>query len=102
MKINNETKIGVMAVVGIVLLVFGFNFLKGKSFFKKETHLYAVYQDVQGLTKSNPVVINGLQVGNINNLDGGKDMKRIVVTVNLTKDINIPDNSLGVITPTLL
>ena len=102
MKINNETKIGVMAVVGIVLLVFGFNFLKGKSLFKKERHIYAVYQDVQRLAKSNPVVINGVQVGNINNLDGGKDMKRIVVTVNLTKDINIPDNSLGVINPNLL
>jgi phospholipid/cholesterol/gamma-HCH transport system substrate-binding protein len=102
MKITNETKIGAMAVVGIVLLVLGFNFLKGKSLFKKERHIYAVYQDVQGLNKSNPVVINGLQVGNISNLDGGKDMKRIVVTVNITKDINIPDNSLGVINPNLL
>lgn len=102
MKINNETKIGLMAVVGIVLLVLGFNFLKGKSFFKKERHIFAVYQDVQGLNKSNAVVINGLQVGNINNLDGGKDMKRIVVTVNLTRDINIPDNSLAVINPGLL
>jgi len=102
MKINNETKIGVMTVVGISLLVFGFNFLKGKSLFKKERHIYAVYQDVQLLTKSNPVFINGLQVGNINNLDGGKDMKRIVVTINITKDINIPDNSLGVINPPLL
>ena len=102
MKINNETKIGVMAVIGILFLIMGFNFLKGKSLFKKERHIYAVYQDVQGLNKSNPVVINGLQVGNINNLDGGTDMKRIVVTVNLTKDINIPDNSLGVINPNLL
>src|SRR5450432_4055666 len=102
MKINNETKIGVMAIVGIVLLILGFNFLKGKSFFKKERHIYAVYQDVQGLNKSNPVVINGLQVGNINNLDGGKDMKRIVVTVNLTRNINIPSNSLAVVNPGLL
>src|SRR5258705_4128264 len=102
MKINNETKIGVMAVIGILFLIMGFNFLKGKSLFKKERHIYAVYQDVQGLNKSNPVVINGLQVGNINNLDGGTDMKRIIVTVNLSKDINIPDNSLGVINPNLL
>ena len=102
MKINNETKIGVMAVFGIVLLVFGFNFLKGKSLFKKERHIYAVYQEVQLLTKSNPVFINGVQVGTISNLDGGKDMRRIVVTVNLTKDINIPDNSLAVINPPLL
>jgi phospholipid/cholesterol/gamma-HCH transport system substrate-binding protein len=102
MKINNETKIGVMAVFGIVLLVFGFNFLKGKSLFKKERHIYAVYQEVQLLTKSNPVFINGVQVGTISNLDGGKDMRRIVVTVNLTKEINIPDNSLAVINPPLL
>jgi phospholipid/cholesterol/gamma-HCH transport system substrate-binding protein len=102
MKINNETKIGVMTVAGIVLLIFGFNFLKGKSLFKKQNHIYAVYTDVQGLNKSNPVIINGLHVGNINELDGGKDLKRIVVTVNLTKDINIPVNSLAVINPGLL
>ncbi len=102
MKINNETKIGVMAVVGIVLLVFGFNFLKGKSLFKKENHIYAVYQDVQLLAKSNPVNINGVQVGNISNIDGGKDMKRIVVTINITKDINIPANSLAIINPPIL
>ena len=33
MKINNETKIGVMAVIGILFLILGFNFLKGKSSF---------------------------------------------------------------------
>jgi phospholipid/cholesterol/gamma-HCH transport system substrate-binding protein len=102
MKINNETKIGMMAVVGVVLLVLGFNFLKGNNLFKKNNYIYAKYQDVQGLSKSNPVVINGLQVGRIENLDGGKYMKQIVVTVSLTKDVNIPDNSLAVINPNLL
>lgn len=91
-----------MAIVGIALLVLGFNFLKGKNLFKKETHIYAVYQDVQALAKSNPVVVNGLQVGRVENLDGGKDLRRIVVTVNLTKDVNIPNNSLAVINPNLL
>ncbi|MGH2646272.1 MAG: MlaD family protein [Ginsengibacter sp.] len=102
MKINNETKIGVMAVVGIALLVLGFNFLKGNNLFKKNKYIYAKYQDVQGLSKSNPVVINGLQVGRIENLDGGRDMKQIVVTISLTKEVNIPDNSLAVINPNLL
>jgi phospholipid/cholesterol/gamma-HCH transport system substrate-binding protein len=61
-----------------------------------------VYSDVQGLKQSNPVVINGLQIGRIASLDGGKDMKRILVTVSLTKDVNIPSNSLAVINPNLL
>ncbi len=102
MKINNETKIGIMALVSIALLVIGFNFLKGTGLFKKETHIYARYQDVQGLVSSNPVMINGMQVGRIANLDGGKDMKAITVTVSLTKDVNIPSNSLAVINPNLL
>jgi phospholipid/cholesterol/gamma-HCH transport system substrate-binding protein len=102
MKINNETKIGILAVVGIVLLIVGFNFLKGKNLFKKDNRLYAVYSDVQGLAKSNPVVINGLQIGRIESLEGGKDMKRILVTVSLYKDVNIPINSLALINPNLL
>jgi phospholipid/cholesterol/gamma-HCH transport system substrate-binding protein len=102
MKINNETKIGILAVVGIAALVIGFNFLKGKNLFRKERYIYAIYEDVQGLNKSNPVVINGLQVGTIANLNGGKDLRHIVVSVSLNKDINIPDNSLAVINPNLL
>jgi phospholipid/cholesterol/gamma-HCH transport system substrate-binding protein len=102
MKINNETKIGILAIVGVGLLAIGFNFLKGNGLFKKSRTVYAVYQDVQGLAKSNPVVINGLQIGRIADLDGGKDMKRIVVTVSLSKDVNIPTNSLAVINPNLL
>jgi phospholipid/cholesterol/gamma-HCH transport system substrate-binding protein len=102
MKISNETKVGVLAVVCVALLIVGFRFLKGKGIFKKETHIYAVYSDVQGLKQSNPVVINGMQIGRIANLDGGKDMKHILVTVSLTKDVNIPKNSLAVINPNLL
>lgn len=102
MKISNETKIGLMAAVGILLLIIGFRFLKGHGVFKKEKHIYAVYSDVQGLKPSNPVVINGLQIGRIDDLDGGKDMKKILVTVSLTKDVNIPSNSLAVINPNLL
>lgn len=102
MKINNETKIGLLAIISIGFLVIGFNFLKGKSVFKTDRDVYAVYQDVQGLAKSNPVMINGLQIGRIANLDGGRNMKRIVVTVSLSRDVNIPTNSLAVINPNLL
>jgi phospholipid/cholesterol/gamma-HCH transport system substrate-binding protein len=102
MKISNETKIGMMAIAGILLLIFGFNYLKGKKLFKKERLIYAVYSNVLGLSKSNPVIINGLQVGRVENLDGGRAMKRIVVTITLSKDIDIPSNSLGVVNPNLL
>lgn len=102
MKISNETKIGILAIAAIVLLFLGFSFLRGKSMFHKETKMYAVYRDVLGLKKSNPVVINGLQVGQISDISGGKDMRRLVVTVTFSEDVNIPDNSVAVINPNLL
>ncbi len=97
MKVSNEFKIGVIAVVSIALLVLGFNFLKGKKLFKKSTTLYALYLDVQGLQNSNPVIINGLQVGSVYKINVSKDMKRIAVELNITKDINIPANSIALI-----
>lgn len=102
MQISKETKVGALVAVGIILLILGFNFLKGKKLFTNEIHMYAVYNDVMGLRPSNPVIISGMQVGKIAAMDGGKDMKKIVVTVELTKEVNIPANSLAMINPNLL
>jgi len=44
MKISNETKIGALTAIAIVLLVLGFNFLKGKTFFGDSHTLYAKYR----------------------------------------------------------
>lgn len=102
MTISNETKVGALTTVAIVLLILGFNFLKGKNIGGKNTHYFAVFSNIQGLASSNPVVINGKQVGNINKTDGGKDMRRIVVNINMTEDITIPDDAVAVINKSLL
>lgn len=102
MKINNETKIGLLVISGIVLLIFGSNFLKGNTLFHKEIKMYAVFSDVLGLANSNPVIINGMHVGKVANIDGGTDMKKITVTVSFKKELNIPANSVAVINPNLL
>lgn len=101
MTISNETKIGLMAVVGIVLLILGFNFLKGKDLFKPQTKMYVVYKDVLGLANSNPVVINGVKVGKILQINGGTDLKNIIVTLAFTQKVRIPRNSVAVINPNL-
>jgi phospholipid/cholesterol/gamma-HCH transport system substrate-binding protein len=97
MKISNETKIGALTAVSITLLVLGFNFLKGKTFFGKSHNLFAKYTNVQGLANSNPVMINGLQVGTIYSITTDKNMKEILVNMNLSKDVNIPVNSIAII-----
>lgn len=102
MKISNETKIGALSAIAIVLLILGFTFLKGKSFFDKSHTIYAKYSNVQGLAPSNPVIINGLQVGTVYSITTDKNMKEILVNMNMTKDVNIPVNSIATIKPSLL
>jgi phospholipid/cholesterol/gamma-HCH transport system substrate-binding protein len=104
MKIANETKIGVLAVVAIAGLILGFNFLKGSSLFEHKKNIYAVFDSVEGMEVSNMVQINGLTIGSVSAIDASdKDLSRgIVVTITLKKDVNIPKNSLAWLNPGLL
>lgn len=97
MKISNETKVGAVAVVSVAFLILGFNFLKGKKLLTKSTTLYANYGNVQGLQKSNPVMINGMQVGNVYDIRTDKTMRQILVELTITKDVLIPANSIALI-----
>src|SRR3982751_2647262 len=103
MKINNETKIGLLAVVSIALLIFGFNYLKGKALFNKSKKIYAVFHSVSGLAISNPVTINGLQVGTVNDMvEQNANLDSVIISINLDKDINIPVTSMAAINRDLL
>lgn len=94
MKISNETKVGILAVTSLVLLILGFNFLKGKSLFKKNKNIYVRVNDLKGLKKSNEVLLNGLLVGNVYDAQPLTDnIDNIIVTVHMTRDVKIPANS---------
>jgi phospholipid/cholesterol/gamma-HCH transport system substrate-binding protein len=98
MKLNNEVKVGILAVVAILGLVLGFNFLKGKSLFNKAPAVYAVFRQLGSLQKSNEVKINGLPVGTVYDyVPTDKEVNGIVVEIHLTRDINIPANSIAFI-----
>ncbi len=81
-KISKELRVGLMAIVAIALLVFGYNFLKGKNLLEDYRTFYAVYDQVEGLSPSSAVTINGLQVGSVTNINIRKDAK-LVVTMNI-------------------
>jgi len=96
MKINNETKVGALTALAITLLILGFNFLKGKSLFKTGNFIYAKVAQTKGLMISNPVYVNGLQVGAVYELEeANKNIDTIIISIKLTKDVNIPENSIA-------
>jgi phospholipid/cholesterol/gamma-HCH transport system substrate-binding protein len=102
LKISNETKVGAISLIAVTLLLLGFNFLKGKKLWSNDSIIYGNYSNVQGLQNSNPVIINGMQVGTVYKISSQKDMREIIVAMTITKDINIPSNSIATIKSSLL
>ncbi|HEY8734762.1 MAG TPA: MlaD family protein [Puia sp.] len=103
MKISNETKIGALTSIAIVLLILGFNFLKGKDLFSHSKKIYAVFKNVEGLELSNAVTIKGLNVGSVYAIKAtDKNIDGIQVTVSMKEDVNIPKNSIASINSGLI
>jgi phospholipid/cholesterol/gamma-HCH transport system substrate-binding protein len=98
MKVTNETKIGALTSIAIVLLILGFNFLKGKDLFSHSKKIYAIFKNVEGLELSNTVLIKGLNVGNVYAIKAtDKNIDGILVTISMKQDVNIPKNSVAMI-----
>lgn len=94
MKIKKEFIIGALVTISLALLYWGFNFLKGESVFTNERVFVAVYNDVAGLEKANPITINGLQVGQVRNMYFSKDgHAKVILELVIRNSIDIPKNS---------
>jgi phospholipid/cholesterol/gamma-HCH transport system substrate-binding protein len=92
---SRELKIGILVSIGLIILIFGINYLKGKSLFSTSKYYYAVYERVDGLLPSSPVMVRGLQVGLVDNVyfnpDNPKEL--IVKFIVQSKELKIPKGS---------
>ncbi len=94
MRLSKEAKLGLIVTSGIALLFWGVNFLKGKDFFSNDKLVYAVYDQVEGLTASNPVMVNGMKVGLIRDLVMLDDRSgKILVSMHINNKAHIPAGS---------
>lgn len=98
MKLSNEAKVGILVTIALVALIWGLNYLKGKDLFKSRNTYYAVYSNVDGLVKSNPVFMNGFRIGIINNIDFMPDKSGdLLVTLLINDDVFVSKNASAVI-----
>lgn len=65
MKITREIKTAILVITSILLFIWGYSYLKGKDLFKSYKFFYAEYENVEGLTPSAPITINGLIIGKV-------------------------------------
>lgn len=90
-------------IVAMVLFIWGFNFLKGKSILRSQFEFHAVYDNTQGLLSGDVVSINGMAVGTVTSLRFNPNQDgSIIVTFIIDNDLNIPDNSVAKLTSSLM
>ncbi len=94
MKINNETKIGIVTIISVTMLVLGYNFLRGKDVFTDTVDIYAEYDHINGLKVSNPILYNGFAIGKITDLELSSK-GTIIATLTIKPNFQIPDNSIA-------
>lgn len=81
-----------LAITALVLLYFGISYLKSQSVFSSDRVFHAVYNDVGGLVPATKVMINGYQVGKVQNIalqPSGKS----VVTFSMDNDFQFSKSS---------
>ncbi|MEO6849672.1 MAG: MlaD family protein [Mucilaginibacter sp.] len=94
MKISNETKIGLLTAIAITVLILGYSYLRGNDVFSGSNKFYAIYNSVEGLSVSKPVLVNGFPIGHVSKMELRPD-GRTVVEFKIDPQYNVPDNTLA-------
>lgn len=94
MKISNETKVGVLTIIALAVLFLGYSFLRGNDLFSNDNKYYTVYDNVDGLTVSKPVMVNGFQIGRVSRMELLENGK-IRVEFKISSEYPVPSNTIA-------
>jgi len=98
---SRETKIGLFAAIALIGAIWGYKFLKGQNILSRSHTFYAVYDDVDNLPVSSPVLINGLQVGIVQSMYlSDKNPDLVVVVLDVDRKVKIPKNAIAIMQTT--
>jgi phospholipid/cholesterol/gamma-HCH transport system substrate-binding protein len=95
LKFTKEVKTAILAIVAILMLIFGYSFLKGKNLLDSSRTFHAIYADVEGLSPSSTVTINGLKVGQVTDINFLDESGTLIVTFTVENDFQFSRNSLA-------
>jgi phospholipid/cholesterol/gamma-HCH transport system substrate-binding protein len=95
LKLSREIKTAILVISAILLFIWGYSFLKGRDLFTDYKTLFVEYKNVEGLTVSAPVTINGLNIGKVNSISIKNDTGAIVVEMQINSDFPISKSSIA-------
>ena len=100
---TKEVKIAIVTIIGIVVLFYGLQFLKGLSVFANDDNYYVKFTDVSGVSASTPVYANGYKVGVVESVVFDYSARgNIVAVMGLDKKMRLPRGSRAEISSDLL
>lgn len=95
---SKEFKTGIVAIVVIVLFIWGYNFLKGENIFQPNSRQFQVeYSNIAGLSESSLVTINGLKVGKVDQILFDPDTTKrgsLIVLFSMENDFQFSKKSI--------
>ena len=100
---SKEVIVGLFTTVGLVLLYLGFNYLKGIDFFSSTSKYYAIYDNVDQLAVSNPVLVNGYAVGRVSHIKILRNKQnKVLVELDINSDLSLGDSTKAILTSEIL
>jgi len=95
---NKEFKVGLFVAITLVLLYFGFNFLKGIDFFTTTNKYYVIYDNIDELAVSNPVLINGFAVGRVSHINiMPNKQNKVLVELMIDSGVQLGDSTQAIL-----
>ena len=92
---NKEFKIGLFAIICIMALIYGINYLKGVNILSDNRDFYAVYENIGGLQVGSSVLVNGYKVGIVSNIDLLTEQNQnLLITISLNKEFDMATNTI--------
>ena len=96
MKTSKEIKTAILVLLGILLFIFIFNYLKGENLLSSSRKITAIYSNVEGLAISSAVTINGHKVGRVQDIRFTDDNSGMLeVSMLIDSDFNFSKNSIA-------
>lgn len=95
LKISKEVRTGILAIIALVIVIVGYNYLKGQNLLDKNRNFYALYDNVEGLTPGANVTINGLTVGKVISIEFADKTGKLKVHFNVVSDFEFSNKSVA-------
>lgn len=93
LKISKEVRTAILVLGALVLLIFGYNYLKGNNLLDKDRNFYAVYDNVEGLAPGASVTINGLSIGKVISIKFADKKGKLIVHFSTDTDFEFSNKS---------